>query len=673
MKTTSKRILLVNPAIDSDIEAFQEFFKPMRSVWGKRANMAPLPLATLAALTPDHIEVDIWDEDVHGRIGEDTDLKDYDLVGVTGLIAQVAGAKRVARFFKQRGIPVLGGGPGITGTPEYYREDFDVLFIGEAEHAWREFLSDWERGTYRKEYRQITKPDMANFPLPRWDSIAEDLKYYLAGGVQTTRGCPFDCEFCQVSLFHGHRIRTKPIDRVIEEICALERLGVKQIIFCDDNFIANPRYTKALLRELIPVNNSFSTPLTYSTELSLNLAKDEELLELFADVNFGTVCIGLETPNKEALKETNKPQNYTTNIVKDVHKILSYGIGVRAGLVVGFDHDDMNIFDRQFEFIQKTCIHGPVVNMIKAIRGTRLWSRLQKEGRLVDEERLILTNEETWKSIPEYCFAHTNIIPKQMTRVELMTGYKHLLERVHDWESFAERVKGFVSVVKRSPSVMHKPASQDVVQRIFKAIEAEGKEAQGAVFSILSFTNEHAPSLLRTVMRFVLYQLVTAQVVEAVCASLDRQIRREASIPSLEPYIDKRPVLIPDGFREKYREVFPNVYQRVLDGLVDKHLLPEALVEVFKDYRMYWGNGFEGMETPHRVDWQEITNRTIAAKNRMQGGGDTRLDEMVFDSRMMNQLKMEVLRFVERDLREMYYFLSPDDRSVEVEDMAPVS
>ena len=666
MKSTRKTILLVNPAIDSDMEAFREFFKPMLSIWEKRAYMVPLPLATLAALTPDHIEVDIWDEDVHGRIDENTDLKDYDLVGVTGLVAQTGGAKRVARIFKKRGIPVLGGGPGVSHAPEYYRDDFDVLFIGEAEYAWRTFLSDWEEGTYRKEYRQIAKPDMDDFPLPRWDSLVDDLKYYLTGGVQTTRGCSFDCEFCQVSFLHGHRIRTKPIDCVIEEICALERLGVKQIVFCDDNFIANPRYTKELLRELIPVNNSFSTPLAYHTELSLNLAKDEELLELFADVNFGTVCIGLETPNKEALKETNKPQNYTTNIVEDVHRILSYGIGVRGGLIVGFDHDDVSIFDRQFEFIQETCIHGPVINMVKAMPGTRLWSRLHKERRLIDEERLILTNEaEQCKFTPEYLFAHTNIIPKRMTRVELMTGYKHLMERVHDWKSFAERVKGFVSLIKRPPLVTRKTASEDVVQRVLKVIEQEDEKAQNAIFSILLFTHEHVPSLLRTVMRFVLYQLGTARVSEAVCMALDQQIRREVSIPTLEPYIDKRPVLLPDRFVEEYRRVFPEIYQQVLDGLVDKHLLPEALVEVFKDLRMHWGDGFEGMEVRHRVDVQEIADQAIAAKNQMQGQGGTHLDEVVFDSRTMNQLKMEVLKFVERDVHEFYYSPSSDDSSAE--------
>ncbi len=665
MKGTKSKILLVNPGVDSEVEAFRDFFTPMLSFWDKRAYMTPLPLATLAALTPDEFEVDIWDEPVHGYVDETMDWEEYGLVGVTGFIAHISGAKRVGRFFKERGIPVVAGGAGVSASPELYRDDFDALFIGESEYLWPQFLSDWQKGVFRNTYQQIHRPSMDEIPLPCWDSIAGDMQYYLTGGVQTARGCPFDCEFCQVAYLNGRRVRLKPIEQVIEEICVLERLGVKSIMFCDDNFVANHRYTKDLLRELIPVNNAFEVPLSYHTELSLDLAKDDELLQLMQDVNFGSVCIGLETPNKESLKETNKPQNYKTDIVEAVHKILSYGLGVRAGLIVGFDSDDQSIFDRQFEFIQETCIHGPVINMIKACTGTRLWSRLHKDRRLIDEEHLILTNEaEDCKYTAEYLFAHTNIIPKQMTRVELMTGFKSLLERVHDWESFAQRVRGFITLSKQRVNAdtqtkaiaVTEAQRRDILQRVFKATQGMDEKGRFTILSLLSYTRTEAPFLLGTVLRFILYHLGTARVSREVRASLDKQIEREKAIPDLEPYVDKRPVLVPEAFERVYDETFPEIYQRAREGLTDPALVPTVLTEVYTDFLIHGGDDPAGLANPYLTVLYEIADRMVAVKNRTGRQGMVVLDGTALDSNeVRRQLRFEVLCFVERNMREFRY------------------
>ncbi|MBI1927573.1 radical SAM protein [Candidatus Poribacteria bacterium] len=642
-----KNILLVNPDIDSDIAPYEAILR--LPFLDKRTFMTPLHLATLAALTPDDIKVDIWDEPVHGRIDETTHLKDYDLVGVTGYTAHLRGAIRLARLFRKRGIPVVIGGPAASAAPERYRDDCDVLFIGEAEYIWGQFISDWKAGAYQKEYRQVIKPDITDSPLPRWDSVAEVMKHYVVGGVQTTRGCPFDCEFCDVIFLYGRQPRHKSVERVIEEVCALERLGVDSIFFCDDNFIGNPRYAKDLLRELIPVNNSFAKPLTYQTQITLNVAKDDEFLELLADANFSTLFVGVETPNIESLKETNKPQNYKTDILADVHKILSYGLPIKAGMIVGFDHDDQTIFDRQFEFIQEACIPVPAINMLKIPLGTKLWSRMLKE------RRVIVGRDDVTRYVEELR-AQTNLIPKQMTRVELMTGYKHLLERVDDWENFAKRIKGFVSMVKRRPNVTYKQPSEEnarlILQQLFNAIEDE--KARMTIFDMLSSTRQQAPFMLRKIFALIVQHIGVAGMSEPLRAALDKQIALESSIPSYEPYIDKRPIFIPDSFQEAYRKVFPEIYQRVLDGLIDKSLLPEALIEVFTDFVMRWGETFEGMEDHHQVALQEIADRTIAAKNRTPGLQKVaHPGEDVSDTRtQMNQLRIEVLKSVERDLRK---------------------
>jgi radical SAM superfamily enzyme YgiQ (UPF0313 family) len=227
-----KRILLVTLDYDKTVTSnlvslVSQIVKlPFLSV---KAFMAPVGMATVAALTPDDIDVDMWDEAVHGLITEDTHFKEaYDLVAITGYTGHFDRMLQLGQFFRQRGIPVAVGGPGVSASPELYRNAFDILFIGEAEYIWPQFLSDWKAGRRRNEYRQVGAVDMAHSPPPRWDKVAADLKSYMVAGVQTTRGCPFDCEFCDVIYLYGRQQRHKSITQVLREISALERLGVEQ-------------------------------------------------------------------------------------------------------------------------------------------------------------------------------------------------------------------------------------------------------------------------------------------------------------------------------------------------------------------------------------------------------------------------------------------------------------
>ncbi len=503
-----------------------------------RSFLTPLSLATVAALTPEDVDVDIWDEAVQGLINEDTCFeKDYDLVGITGYSAHSGRIKTLGHIFRMRGILVAAGGVGVSSEPEDYRNHFDILFIGEAEYAWPRFVTDWETGTYQSEYRQEAKVDMAHSPPPLWYRMAHNMKRYLSGAIQTTRGCPFDCEFCDVVHLHGRQVRQKPISRVLEEISVLEHLALERVFFCDDNFVGNPPYTKALVKELVLLNRSFRRPLRFSTQASINVAKDDELLELMADANFRLLFIGIESPNIASLKETNKRQNYATDMLADIEKIQSYGILVRSNMIVGFDHDDTTIFDLQFEFLQRAHIPTSSLHVLKALPGTRLWKRVRNEERLVrppikdDGEprpKKSCSDESTAKGFT--ISPVTNIIPLNMTRIDLYSGYRELMQRVRDWGHFESRVRGMISQIRRPPKVRRQRLSWRTVMGFFKfvlfSMEPEGRRV---TLRLLFYTRFRAPFMLERVAGLIVIQMLERAQLPLLEELIDDQIELETA------------------------------------------------------------------------------------------------------------------------------------------------
>ena len=635
----NKRILLVSP--DSDNEALW-VTGDESSAEQVLNNILPLGLATVAGLTPDDFHVDIWDEIVRGRVEPDTVFDPpYDLIGITGFKAHLPRCREVAAVFRARGIPVAIGGPGVSGTPEEYRDAFDILFIGEAEKTWPQFLRDWEAGTPKAEYRQIEKPDLADSPRPRWDSIAADFPKYAMGGIQTTRGCPFDCEFCDVIYLFGRRARHKPIAHVLEEVQALERLGTRQVFFADDEFIGDTRYTKALLRELIALNNSFARPLNFSTQLTMNLSKDDEMLELVADANFNLVFVGIETPNKESLREAHKYQNMRADLVGDVRKILSYGIGIRAGIIVGFDHDGPDIFDMQYDFVQQAYIPSVAINMLKAPLATRLWSRLRQEGRVVS-----LANVKG-KGHPR---TYTNILPKLLTRAELLRGYGSLLERLHRWEAFSERIHGFVSVITRAPRVRQEPVSPAEVDGLGARLTAD-PVGRAAIDGMIAHTVERAPFMLTNVKSMIVQYVKYRATLEKLYPQLDAQLEIELR-PDLTFEPDGRAVLIPPAFRQAFDRLFVDVHRRVYLNLTDVTQAAEALTEVFFDFLVRWGDTFERLEDYHRTFLDEICDRTCAKFNGQPPETFTPTDrtDRPVPSVRQTRLGDDVLKNVEQEL-----------------------
>ena len=648
-----RKILLVRPELEFHLE---DVASELPFV-DKRAFMVPLDLVTIAALTPNDVDVDLWDERAHGRVENSSVFKtDYDLVGITGYTSHIPRARELGRIFRERHIPVAVGGPGVSAAPERYRDHFDILFIGEAELTWPQFLKDWKAGSYIPEYRQVAKVDMAYSPVPRWDSVASDLKHYLVGGVQTTRGCPFDCTFCDVIYIFGRVQRHKPIDQVLKEVATLERLGMPHLFICDDNFYGDPKYYKALLNELIPLNRSFEIPLSFNTQIDMRVAKDDEMLELLADANFSSLFVGIESPNRDSLIEMDARKNLKADLVEDVKRIHSYGIEVSGAMIVGFDHDATSIFQQISDFLQEACIPISSINILRAMSGTKLWVRLLKEGRVVGS-----ATENAAADIYDEDIPFTNITPRLMTREELLSGFGELVERTRDWHNFEARVKGMISRVKRQPRVRQTTGRFNWRQRLrglMFLLFSMDREARGTALRLLVYTRRQAPFMIPRVVKMILQNYVW-RVQPSWRNALDDQIRREASgemqLRPLQPVFS-----VPERFKKPYKAIFPELYDRVYRGLSDKSRADETLVEVVYDFLTRWGPSFQQFQEYHRSFLHEICDRSIAKANgnvempiplTLEGTADEKVDAGEVPNFRRNRLADEVLRVAEQDLR----------------------
>jgi radical SAM superfamily enzyme YgiQ (UPF0313 family) len=409
----------------------------------KRGGSPPLSLATLAALTPPEFEVTIIDENIRSIDFDGS----WDLVGITSHLPQLQRAQEIAAEFSKRGVLVVCGGSSVSNGPERWQKIADVLIIGEAERTWPQFLQDFLAGAHKPVYREEEWIDLSISPVPDFRPYSsESLKQYMWGAVQTSRGCPFNCEFCDVVVYMGHKMRHKPIAHVILEIEQLQRLGLGRFIFlADDNFYTGGEYTIELLATLRDWNRRQKRPVSFVTQLSINAAGDDRFLELAAAAGLTTVVVGIETPNKSSLQEMRKFQNIRPDILGDIESFHAHGILVVAGCMVGFDHDGPDIFKIQSEFHKKSGIPNVQVYPLQAFDGTPLKERMIREGRYIYLEKLIKRQAKGTNML-----VVNTIVPKQMTVEQFQEGVLWLLQDLYSPDHFVARLGVFFEHFERS-------------------------------------------------------------------------------------------------------------------------------------------------------------------------------------------------------------------------------
>ena len=421
------KILLVYPRCP---DTFWSFRHALRFI-SKKATSPPLGLLTVAAMLPSEWEKKLVD--MNATSLNDKDLKWADYVFISAMVVQKKSVKEVIARCKKFNTKVVAGGPLFTtGYKEF--DGVDHFVLNEAEITLPPFLEDLEKGCAQHLYTSDKRPDISKTPIPLWSLV--NMKEYSTMSIQYSRGCPFNCEFCDIIILNGHRPRTKDKDQLLAELEALYSHGWRSGVFIvDDNFIGNKRKLKTeILPAIIEWMEAKKHPFTLSTQASKNLADDEELMRLVVQAGFNQVFVGIETPNEESLVECDKSQDQNRDLVALVKKIQNHGFEVTGGFIVGFDSDPLSIFKSQISFIQRSGIVTAMVGLLNAPTGTRLYHRLKRENRLLKNP-----SGDQMDSL--------NFIPK-MNYETLINGYKSILNTIYSPKQYYERVKIFLKEYK---------------------------------------------------------------------------------------------------------------------------------------------------------------------------------------------------------------------------------
>jgi radical SAM superfamily enzyme YgiQ (UPF0313 family) len=445
----------------------------------KRASLPPLGLLTIAGMLPQAWNKRLIDLNISGL--RDSDLAWANIALISAMAVQQESTMRLIARCRRAGVKVVAGGPLFTAEPERFTH-VDHLVLNEAEITLPRFLADLEQGRPQHLYRTSQFADLHQTPLPLWRLA--DVRRYATMSVQYSRGCPFNCDFCNVTALFGRRPRTKTAQQIIAELDALSDRGWRgSVFFVDDNLIGNkPALKNELLPALIPWRKRHRR-FSFNTQVSINLADDESLMKMMADAGFDTVFIGIETPDNQSLVECSKVQNGNRDLVADVRRIQRAGMQVQGGFIVGFDSDLPTIFRRQIEFIQASGVATAMVGMLQAVPGTRLFERMRREGRLI--------GATTGDNVD----GTTNIAPL-MGLQTLREGYQSVLKQIYSPKSYYQRVRTFLREYK--PPKGSTPLGMDRLLAFPRSIIRLGIVGRERLhyWKLLAWTICHRPTLL---------------------------------------------------------------------------------------------------------------------------------------------------------------------------------
>ena len=478
-------ILLLYPEFPDTFWSFKHALKFVR----KRASFPPLGLLTVASMLPDDWNVRLVDLNVEKL--KSKQIEWADCAFVSAMIVQRDSTRKLIDSCREAGLRVVAGGPLFTNEPEQFA-DVDHLVLNEAEVTLPGFLEDLKNGCAKRVYESTEHPDVGGTPIPAWHLLK--LRKYASMSIQYSRGCPFNCDFCNVTAMFGHKPRVKSSAQVIAELDALLAAGWnRQVFFVDDNFIGNKRHLKGeLLPDLIEWQSTQRRNPRFHTEASINLADDDELMQMMVEAGFHEVFIGIETPNDDSLVECKKMQNANRNMLADVKHIQRAGLQVQGGFIVGFDNDTESVFQKQIDFIQNSGIVTAMVGLLQAPPGTRLYERMKQQGRLLG------------LSSGDNVDGSTNIIPTMSLDV-LKNGYRRVLENIYSPKQYYSRLKTFLRNYE-APKMRARLSREDLgafMRSVFR-LGVIGRE-RVCYWKLLIWTAVRRPKLFHTAVTLAIY------------------------------------------------------------------------------------------------------------------------------------------------------------------------
>lgn len=502
------RVLLLYPEVP---QTFWGLTHALR-FFGKRVFSPPLGLLTVAAMLPRGVERRLVDLNTAQVKDELIQWADY--VFISAMAVQDESARALINRCKRLGAKIVAGGPLFTCCPDEFPE-VDHLVLNEAEITFPEFLQDLARGCPRQRYSSEQHADMRTSPLPAYELL--DVKAYAMLTLQFSRGCPNQCDFCNVTSLFGHRPRIKTTAQILAELDQLYKLGWKgKIFFVDDNLLCNKRYLKdELLPAIIRWQNG-KNGISFHTQVSMNLADDQELVERMYAAGFDWVFIGIETPEEASLSECGKQQNLHRNMPEQVARLQYSGLQVLGGFIIGFDHDPPDIFRRQFEFIQNGGIAMAMVGLLQAPPGTKLYERLEKENRLV-----------TTSFTPDSVVCDMNFVPR-MDREMLLAEYKNLVRKLYSPDCYYRRVAILLSRLK--PPSQKMPLSWDSAKAVVRCLFWLGfiRNGRGSFWKTFFWSCLFKPECVQAFFLLAIFGYHFARVYEDMITSASRASARAA-------------------------------------------------------------------------------------------------------------------------------------------------